>query len=273
MTSDDPESMRVSVRKVAGEWPTQPESPEKTAQVKVPIGPPLRRDKIRQPFTWVPMPPEFSPVLGQIALLWGQFEKYLNDMLTALLSYNGTPIQQFWQSRLSYKQRTELFLAESAKTFACNPFLYLHFRQIISDAEAIQIKRNVLLHGTIEMETHIHNTTDTGEIGEVVVESKIVATGARKRQTIEMKFGFSELEDLFYDLGHLAGRLSTLNPDHDTVPLNTPIVPGQKPPNRLPTLPYASWQDICLVQDLLRKHHPAHTNQSTPEDPPQSSPA
>lgn len=232
------------VRLVKGKLPPTPKPDEPTEQVKIGFMP-LRAEKIKAPFTYAPLPPEFLGFLAQIAVIWGQYESLLNNMIAALCSCNGTNLEPNWQRRLSYDQRASRFDDEIKATFKLHPFIYLHLKQITTDAAAIQIKRNVLLHGTIELEARIHNNNATTPIQ---TELTLIATGRQKKQEVELRFGLDELESLFYELGHLAGRLNTFSPNA---------------PGHLPQLPYVSWQDIYLVQDLLRKHHPAYIKPNT----------
>ena len=203
----------------------------------IPIGP-----KLRRPSTFVTLPPEFLSYLGQIAVLWGMFETSFEELLEALLKANVYD-EKRWQG-FSFEQKVELFKRELKKLFWCYPRISLYISQIINDAKSLQAKRNLLLHGNLIIE--IKTKDDVYQPPDIA----IVAVGRRKKQKIVERFTLEVIENLFFDLCHLGGRMAEF------------AHPSEK------FVPHVAWQDRCFLLDFLKNNHPAHTNPHMPPPPP-----
>jgi len=101
--------------------------------------------------------------------------------------------------------------------------------RILANAQAIQISRNLLLHGKIVIEIR------TQEDVELPPDVAIVVTGRRKKTEIVRRFTLSDLEDLSFDLMHLAGRMQQFVRPYPNSWL------------------HIAWQDRCFVLDFMRR--------------------
>ena len=199
--------------------------------------PAVNLKKVKSPFIIVPLPDVFLPFLGQIAVLWGQFENSFEAFFQAMCSANKAT--EDWR-HFSFEQKHKLFRKEMQSSFALYPSIILCLSEILDDAERLQIKRNVLLHGSMKL-----------ELGRIATLHVI---GHKKKQIIEEQYTAETLEDLCCELAHLAGRMGLLKP-----PLSS----------RYP-LGLAS-QDRLFLQDFLMNNHPDRPNPTIPGGQPGSS--
>lgn len=242
MNEDPSVDIHVPNRVVANSAPPQPEKvAELTAwAIKSTI---IDIDQARavKPFTYPPLPEEFHSYVGRIALTWGQFDRLLTEMIVALMGHNKTVLKdEKWRFRFSFDQRCDLFQQEVIELFPNGHAASTYLTQIVDDGKALQLDRNLLVHGSINADARIHNNNGTTDFQ---IEHTLVALGFQKGAPIEKKFTLEDLKTIFYSLGHVAGRLNSFSPRQD---------------NRPPTLPGASEAELKLVQDILRLHHPAY---------------
>ena len=201
--------------------------------------------KARTPFTPFMIPDAFVPYLAQVAVLWGAFENDFEAFLQALFSANKTEPKgwRFW----SFEQKNGFFLDQSRALFVSHPTALEHLTRISTDATPLQIKRNVLLHG------HIWLKIITDEAANPTVS--LEATGRRKGRIIVENFTLDVLENLYFDLCHLNGRVTEfrrVDPDK--------------------SFPDVASPDRRFLLDFLFANHPAHSKPPTHPPPPRSFP-
>jgi len=148
--------------------------------------------KVKLPSAYLALPPEFINHVGGIVIAWGMFEKALEDLLTAMLIETGATYKG-WQY-FSFEQKRGIFETEKPKCFENCPELLTRLTAIFVDAANGQIKRNVLVHGVITL--HL----DKGV-------ASLVAKGEYKKRQIEERFTTDQINDLYYEVLHIAGRM------------------------------------------------------------------
>lgn len=175
--------------------------------------------KLKRPSVYILLPPDLISLVGHITLAWGMFEKALNHFLAAVLATNATTIKGKWE-RYSLDQRCGMLRDESAICFSATPDLLARLISILDDVEPMQIRRNALVHGRITLSIN--------------AEAAIAAEYEHRNQAINLTFTKVQLDDLYYEVIHLAGRMAQF-----TYPHFAPFVP---PP---------SSQDISRLQVVL----------------------
>ena len=195
---------------------------------------------VKSPNILLPIPPSMLPLLAQIALLWGFFERHFERMLVALLIANDQADTD-WQ-RFSFEQKSKQLGKLAKALFAEHESLLTYVEEVLKDARTLQLERNLLLHGSLSINADPATRTFT-----------IRAKGRKKGQTIEEVFTAESIRKLTYDLAHLAGRIAGFNP---------PWIEGS-----FPTL---SSPDKSFLRNFLSSNHPDHTSRATPSGQPQS---
>lgn len=171
-------------------------------------------------------------------------------MFIALLAANNDTSDD-WQGK-SYEQKAKAFATYAHSSFASNEGILIRLNEILADAKALQLKRNLLLHGSLGVSFAMEERD-----GKTVPSFVVRARGRRKGRTVEEHFTGEALEDLAYDLAHLAGRMDAFN---------SLWVEGRY---YFQTL---SSQDKSFLRDFLSSYHPdRRTNSATPDDPLRSS--
>jgi hypothetical protein len=211
----------------------------------------LNPQKVKFPMQWSPILPEFFPFLAQIALLWGEFERDFNDCIAALIkasNYN----EEDW-SRLSFTARNGLFRDLSRQVFAGRHVIIRYFQNIFKDAANVQAKRNVLLHGRIVLYNKIEFNK---ELGRQRMYTKIEANGLHGGKPRRMMFDLSAIENIFYDIAHLTGRVrSLLEADEKADDVSLPL------------------PDRSFLRDFFANNRPHPPTVARRQGPPQPSPA
>jgi hypothetical protein len=198
----------------------------------------------KSPSYGVPIPAPFLPHLAQIALLWGAFERMFNEFLLAVVTANKGALKKGWQYKGFHDRKTR-FENELRLAFPDQPTTVGYFTTLLSEADDVREKRNVLLHGQVHLSMRAESTPS----GPVAVYT-IVATGrGRNRQEVNFRFDVDGAELLFYQMAHIAGKLFLLS--------NPSTLPEQLP------LPERSF-----FLAFLSNNHPAHSSPATPLSPP-----
>ena len=96
----------------------------------------------------------------------------------------------------------------------------------MNDAAALYWKRNIIVHGKIIM-----------EMAYATRETRLIAAGKHKGKHISLRFLPDELEQLFYDISHVEGRLKQYLTDD-------------------PKIPNASSTDVQFLQDFFQNSRP-----------------
>jgi hypothetical protein len=194
------------------------------------------------PTTFLMLPNEFMLLISQIALLWGGFENDFGSVLAVMLRANG--LDDAIARGISFENKADLLRKECKKLFESQPAILNHIQQIIDSAKTIQIKRNLLLHGSLVIQ--ITTKEDMTQPPDVT----IFARGRRKKQNIIEKFTQADIENLAADLGHLAARMAQF----------------KRPP--VDFLPDLSLQDRSFLLGLLHQHRPPPATPPTHEGRP-----
>ena len=198
--------------------------------------------KARSPLWIPPVEQDCLPFLGGIGIAWGGYEQFFVGLLRALLDANRSTDR--WAG-ISYDRRRVLFRRHMNIYFRAHPLIVLLFKNIITDSLTLQFKRNMLLHGKLSFRA----TTKLSE-GELMPQSTIIATIRYKGQYVTDEFDRDKLEDLYYALLNLAGRLNRFS---------SPISLSQ--------FPHFSLRDISALQDFLHAHYRPPSMEGPPLKP------
>jgi|SRR5450631_3926644 len=177
--------------------------------------------KLKLPSVYLALPPDFINNVGGIVIAWGMFEKAFEDLLASMLLQTGNA-NKGWQN-FSFEQKRGMFLAELPLCFEQEPELIGRLTALVAETHALQIKRNVLVHGQL-----------TVRLASGLAE--LIAQGVFKKQPIIETFTTETINDFYYDVLHLAGRM---------VEFARPDAAEYVPP--LPS------QEISLLQAVLSK--------------------
>jgi hypothetical protein len=185
--------------------------------------------KLKLPSVYIALPPEFLNHVGGIVIAWGMFEKSFEDFLSAMIAESGN-VYKGWQF-FSFEQKRGIF-DETKLCFSQCPVILASLSALMEDTKPQQIKRNVLVHGTIVLKI------------EAAIPS-LMATGRHKGQEVTETFTKDSIDDLYYEIIHAAGRMHQfVNPD-----LN-PFVPPLPSP------------EISILQAVLSKSPNARSRAS-----------
>jgi hypothetical protein len=178
--------------------------------------------KLKLPSVYLALPAEFINHVGGIVIAWGMFDKAFEDFLTAILAHTGS-IYKGWQF-FSFEQRRGIFETEFPLCFSNAPTVMTLLSALIADSYPLQIKRNVLVHGSITLQINPERPL-------------LIAIGEHKKQPVTETFTTDQIDDLYYAILHLAGRMAQFV---------RPEMVGFVPP--LPS------HEISLLQDVLSKN-------------------
>src|SRR5258708_4667818 len=155
--------------------------------------------KLKLPSVYIALPSEFLNHVGGIVIAWGMFEKSFEDLLAAMIAESGN-VYKGWQF-FSFEQKRGIFELEAKLCFSQCPVILASLFALMEDTKPLQIKRNVLVHGTIVLK----------------IEAAIpllMATGRHKGQEVTETFTKDSIDDLYYEILHAAGRMHQfVNPD------------------------------------------------------------
>lgn len=205
-------------------------------------GPSINLQKAKLPMTWATVPSEALPFLAQIAVLWGSYERDMHDCVAALLRHRPHPDYGTDPKRLGFSARNDLMRDQSAVVMQGRPELLRHFRKMFEDGANLHAKRNVLLHGRITLVIKIRQDS---ELGIPKAQFSIEARGMHKGKERRMLFNTEKLEDMYYDIGHLAARMQN--------------VVNISRPGSAAVAPFPS-ADISFLQGLLPYNSPRQSN-------------
>jgi hypothetical protein len=193
-------------------------------------GPFINLLKARSPIYVLPIQKDFLPFIGYVALAWGFFEGTIEKFLEALQAANKSTKR--WRG-LSFNEKRRIFKSEANQYFTMHPLVALYLCDIVDKAVDLQKKRNLLLHGHISLRGY----TQWIE-GEPTARATIMARIQKKDRLIEEEFSVESVEDLYYSLANLSGRINRFS-----YPIN------------LEQFPRFSLHDISFLQEFLRLHY------------------
>jgi hypothetical protein len=179
---------------------------------------PLDTRRIKTPSALSSPPTEFLIPAGRVVLSWSGVEQSMDQLITRMLVITAQS-EPGWQHR-NFRKRKDLFRKLVKIAFDKRSFLKSYALGAMDDAATLYWKRNVLTHGKIIM-----------EMGGPTREIRLIATGTHNGKTVSIRMLPDELEQIFYDIAHIDGRLTQFLSE-------SPKVPG------------ASSQDIQFLQDF-----------------------
>jgi hypothetical protein len=186
-------------------------------------------------FHWSALPQSMFVHIGQIAVVWGEFENRVADYLVTVIKANGT--EQKGQQFYSFEQKANWAKDETQKCFSCRPRIALRVISILDLALALQVKRNFILHGNIVLKIDV-----VEKEGKQAARASLVTTKRHKKQVVTNTYTDEEIEMLSYDIGELAGIMNDF----------------MSPQGKWASL-MISWQDRLFLQAFLSNSPPPHS--------------
>ena len=185
---------------------------------------PIDMRRIKKPSAPFSAPIEFLIPAGRLVLSWSSVERSMDRLIARMLIITGQS-EPGWQRR-NFRKRKKLFRDLVKIAFHQNSFLEPYALETMNDAATLYWKRNVIVHGKIIM-----------EMAGATREVRLIATGTHNGKTVSIRVLSDELEQLFYEIAHVSGRLIQLLSE-------SPRIPG------------ASSQDIQFLREFLRNSRP-----------------
>lgn len=190
----------------------------------------IDRQKLRLPSVYVALPPEFVSNLGGVIIAWGMFEQSFKSFLEAMIRKTGS-IFSGWEYS-SFERQHRIFNQELRTCFDGYPNIVEGLSRILDESLPLQIKRNVLTHGKLEI--NFNNA-----------QPQIIARGRHKKLDFVDVFTTDSIDNFYYELIHLAGRMRMF-----------------VSPMGLSFSPPLSSEEISALKDFLIKNLHSHSIQS-----------
>lgn len=166
---------------------------------------------VKKPFADLPIPEEACGWIGKLAFTWGYFELELDRFIVALEKETDTDHASLKQS---FKKRKERCRDLSKVAFAANPTIHDEVASILGSAADLHWRRNVIVHGSSTVKLKAMGPKND----KVWIEYDLVFKGDMEGKKTSLHLKANDIERLYYQIGHLAGRLvQMINPD-DEVP-------------------------------------------------------
>ena len=208
----------------------------------------LEQAKLKLPFVPPMSPAPLATAVGLALLSWSSIERQFDEVLAAIISTNGNQPNDAWK-RMGFKRRCALFKTEMKPIFENHPNIMKFLRQALGDCKILHWKRNALAHGRCAVSFEIKNNPGT-ELATITPRLNILANRGAIQE--ELNFSEDDLQDLYYELGHLNGRLAAIiDPLAGLLPL-----------------PYA---DREFLENWRGRNRPSPPTESTLADPPEAS--
>ncbi len=158
------------------------------------------KDRAKRPFNAPPIPDVFCGWIGKLAITWSLIELQLDQLIEALLKASQATRPDRWERR-DFKKRKAL-CRDLAKTFFAGASSVIsHLCEILDAAADLHQRRNIILHGKLSV-----TLTAMQDPGRVWIEATLSARSRRYDKTLV--FNTSDVEDLFYEIGHVSGLLN-----------------------------------------------------------------
>ncbi|GJM01779.1 MAG: hypothetical protein DHS20C08_02800 [Rhodomicrobium sp.] len=153
------------------------------------ISPTYDRTRCKSPVFGVPIDAKFAPHIGQCILLWARIDDKFNIVLERLIRYDTTIVynRSFDKRLKAFKKNCQICLEQHKE-------LEQLFNVLSDDLQRAVISRNLLAHGDLSF--------FMGGDGPL-----LMLRGEYKHKAIERSFTYAEIEQLFFDFSHIAGRL------------------------------------------------------------------
>lgn len=163
----------------------------------------LDKSRAQSPSAPLAIPDRFCAPIGRIVATWGQFEAQFIDFLEAMIEQNRTDTK----TRRNFSKPVKRFRVEMKLCFAPLPGLLDYLESILTDATDLQWQRNVIAHGVYSSLVHVKRAANSPF---VFVDVKMEATGTRKGKPVTLTLDKEGLENLYYKIAHLAGRMQSV---------------------------------------------------------------
>lgn len=200
----------------------------------------IDRFKLRHPSIVQLLPQDFFLPIANVTVAWGFFEAAFEQALAAMTMSNGIPDDD-WRG-FSFRRRRGLFDELLDATFPADPSVVALGRAVVRDSEPLYAKRNLVVHGRMAMEISVDN-------GAQIVRLQCV--GRFKRKELRDAFTADQLDDLYYQIAHLHGRLAVMMDGNLGPPVTSP--------------------GTQTLQAFLTTNRQTDPTASTPPSPPQPS--
>jgi hypothetical protein len=167
------------------------------------------KSRVKEPFVSWPVPDEICDWIGKLIITWGLVELQVDELIRVFLKATGEPPPAGWD-RMSFKRRKTLCNDLSKKVFAAKPNISAMLTSLLGEAVTLQKKRNFIAHGKLRA------TLTAGPPPVVAIDCTLTAMLGPD----SLSLNTSGLENLFYGLGHVAGKLhAIMKGDIDQMPL------------------------------------------------------
>lgn len=173
--------------------------------VSVAIGEPINLAKAKMPMICPPVSGDLAKWVGLVALCWSEFETYFNDFLRLMLTSSGTTLSEYWPF-WPFDSRLDRFKKQAKLLFANDPSIATFIGGVLADCIRLQLVRNTILHGIMQLKAEITAHEDATTTFKETLEFSSRKSG----HLVEFGYGQSELEDLYYEIAFLGGRVRAL---------------------------------------------------------------
>ncbi len=161
---------------------------------------PVNEMKQILPSSRPPIPWEFYPIIGQITAVWGSFEVRLDLVIGWLIKETGKTLNHD-PTRLNFRKRKELCKDLILLRFGASPAIPKFLTDVLSDAADLHWRRNLIVHGAISMVCEFVNVAPPR------LRFMLRAEGRHNGKNLSQDYSFDNLENLYYKIAHLHGRL------------------------------------------------------------------
>ena len=152
------------------------------------ISPSYNTARCKSPVLGIPIDSKFAPHIGHCILLWARIDMMFNQLLDGLKRDDD---EMKFPRRFNKKLQlfNNLILANFQEHKELEELLYV----LSADLDRAVINRNLIAHGSL--------------VFSVSEDPKLLLTGEYKQKEIKRSYSYTEVEQLFYDFSHIAGRL------------------------------------------------------------------
>lgn len=149
----------------------------------------------------IPIPDDLVALIGHVAVQWGAFDYRLNVITEHFIKLLRKKPPRGWRKQ-PFVKRKKLFKDVSQEyTAQMFPDSSQLFREIADTAASLHIKRNVIVHGYIEIKGIEDASSPTGG------SATFVAHGVHKRKPISYQLTEDFLQEVKHDISHLSGNM------------------------------------------------------------------
>lgn len=210
------------------------------------------KTRVKQPFSAVPIPDDYCGWIGKVTVTWSILESRIDDLITALLADTAITPPERWE-RTNFKKRKTLCKDLAVSAFNAEPGILSEIRWILGEAADLHWRRNFIVHGHLQSKLHFRPPVVSGSyLGKPRIDLELTATSRHNGKQVSLTWTTRGMEDLFYAVGHVHGRLVQLTSPDDLPPL---LSSGEK----------------SRLRAFLLDSHPNLPKPPTPEGPPQPS--